>query len=91
VIAPGFRVSAVVHAPWGGHPSPVPGHYHRDHQAFIDYRHASRTPEGFSEWRRHWVDEVSNPADYARRLGPERQAALRLGRHALAEAVDYGT
>jgi glutaconate CoA-transferase subunit A len=91
VIAPGFRVSAVVHAPWGGHPSPVPGHYHRDHQAFIDYRHASRTPEGFSEWRRHWVDGVSNPADYARRLGPERQAALRLGRHALAEAVDYGT
>ncbi|MDO8941976.1 MAG: CoA-transferase, partial [Desulfobacterales bacterium] len=38
VITPGFRVSAVCHAPWGGHPSPVPGFYNRDHQAFIDYR-----------------------------------------------------
>src|SRR3990172_5211092 len=32
VFTPGFRVSAVAHAPWGAHPSPVPGHYNRDHQ-----------------------------------------------------------
>ena len=26
VFTPGFRVSAVVHAPWGAHPSPAPGY-----------------------------------------------------------------
>lgn len=90
VVTPGFRVSAVVHAPFGGHPSPVPGHYNRDHQAFLDYREASRTPEGFAAWRRAWVDGVAGPPDYVRRLGPERIAALRLGRRAPAAEVDYG-
>ncbi len=48
VIIPAFRVSAVCHAPWGAHPSPVPGFYNRDHQAFIDYRDGSKTPEAFA-------------------------------------------
>ncbi len=34
VVIPGFRVCAVVHAPWGGHPSPVPGCYNRDHLVY---------------------------------------------------------
>jgi glutaconate CoA-transferase subunit A len=90
VVIPGFRVSAVVHAPWGGHPSPVPGHYNRDHQAFIDYRNASRTPDGFREWQREWVDGIGNAEGYRQRVGPQRLEALRLGRHAFAAAVDYG-
>jgi glutaconate CoA-transferase, subunit A len=90
VVTPGFRVSAVVHAPWGGHPSPVPGHYNRDHQAFIDYHNDSKTPEGFAGWRRRWVDGVRCSADYAQRLGRERMESLRLKQHGYAEAVDYG-
>jgi glutaconate CoA-transferase subunit A len=90
VITPGFRVSAVVHVPWGGHPSPVPGFYNRDHHAFIEYRDRSRTVEAFSEWRRQWVDAVHTRRDYLDRLGRERMEALRLKHHLYSEPVDYG-
>lgn len=90
VITPGFRVSAVVHAPWGGHPSPVPGYYNRDHQAFIDYRNSSLTPEAFEDWRRGWVDPIRSSAGYMKLLGEERMDALKLKHHLYSEPVDYG-
>ena len=90
VITPGFRVSAVVHAPWGGHPSPVPGYYNRDHQAFIEYQQNSKTPAAFAAWQARWVDGVHTSADYLALLGEERAAGLRLKEHAWSETVDYG-
>jgi glutaconate CoA-transferase subunit A len=90
VVTPGFRVSAVVHVPWGGHPSPVPGHYNRDHQAFIDYRDQSQTVEAFADWRRRWIDAVRTREDYFDLLGTERMNSLRLTHHVYSEPVDYG-
>ena len=90
VFTPGFRVSAVVHVPWGGHPSPVPGFYNRDHQAFIDYRRASQTPEQFAKWRKIWVDDLADRRSYLERLGEKRLARLQLKHHLLSEPVDYG-
>ncbi len=90
VITPGFRVSAVVHAPWGGHPSPVPGHYNRDHQAFIDYSEESKTVTAFARWLQRWVNDVRTPEDYRNLLGRERMEALRLKNHLCSEPVDYG-
>ena len=62
VILPGFRVSAVVHVPWGAHPSPVPGHYNRDHGMFLSYQRESKTPEAFAAWQASWVDGVRDRA-----------------------------
>lgn len=90
VIVPGLRVSAVSHAPWGAHPSPVPGHYNRDHQAFLDYRDQSRSLEAFALWRKRWVDDVAQPEEYPALLGEKRMRALRLQHHAFSEPVDYG-
>jgi glutaconate CoA-transferase subunit A len=90
VIIPAFRVSAVCHVPWGAHPSPVPGFYNRDHQAFIDYRDGSKTPEAFAAWRNYWVDPVRRPEDYMRLLGQKRMEALKLKKHLYSEPVDYG-
>ena len=90
VITPGFRVSAVVHSPWGGHPSPVPGYYNRDHQAFIDYRNESKTAQMFADWQNRWVDGIHNPEAYQDLLGPERMAGLAIKKHAWSEPVDYG-
>src|SRR3990172_8445613 len=90
VILPGFRVSAVVHVPWGAHPSPVPGHYNRDHGMFLSYQRESKTPEAFAAWQASWVDGVRDRAEYLARLGQERTASLALKHHALSEAVDYG-
>ena len=90
VLIPGFRVNAVVHAPWGAHPSPVPGYYNRDHQAFIEYRRASRTPRYFKTWKSRWVDSIDSGADYVKLLGGERLEALGITHHARSETVDYG-
>jgi glutaconate CoA-transferase subunit A len=90
VVTPGFRVAAVVHAPWGAHPSPVPGHYNRDHRAFLEYRDASRTEEAFRLWLKKWVDAVRMPADYQRLLGKDRLRELALKQHLFSEPVDYG-
>jgi glutaconate CoA-transferase subunit A len=90
VVVPGLRVSAVSHVPWGAHPAPVPGHYNRDHQAFLDYRDQSRSPEVFARWRKRWVDGVAQPEDYLGLLGEERMRALRLQHRGFSEPVDYG-
>lgn len=90
VITPGFRVSAVVHTPWGAHPSPAPGYYNRDHQAFADYRQASVTPAAFADWQARWVDGVRSSSDYLSLLGQERVASLALKKHELSAVVDYG-
>jgi glutaconate CoA-transferase subunit A len=90
VITLGFRVNAVVHAPWGAHPSPVPGYYNRDHQAFIDYQQTSQTPSAFAAWQARWVDAVRSSADYIALLGEDTMSRLKLRVHALSEVADYG-
>ncbi len=90
VVTPGFLVSAVVHAPWGAHPSPVPGYYNRDHQAFIDYRTDSKTTEIFTRWLKRWVENSHTQKDYLQLLGAERLAQLGLKHRALSEPADYG-
>ncbi|OQX27816.1 MAG: 3-oxoadipate CoA-transferase [Desulfobacteraceae bacterium IS3] len=90
VVTPGFRVSAVVHAPWGGHPAPVPGYYNRDHEAFIQYRNASKTEKSFAAWKARRIDGVHNHHEYLALLGKERVDGLALKHHVFSEAADYG-
>ena len=90
VVVPGICVDAVVHYPWGGHPSPVPGHYNRDDQAFLDYREASKTPDEFAAWRKRWVDGVAGHTDYLQRLGSDRIEALKIKEHLNSAPADFG-
>ena len=90
IIIPGFRVSAVVHVPWGAHPSPVPGHYNRDHEMYLSYQRESQTPEKFVDWQARWVDGIQNRNDYLDLLGQERMASLALKHHVRPEVVEYG-
>jgi glutaconate CoA-transferase subunit A len=90
VIIPAFRVSAVCHVPWGAHPSPVPGFYNRDHQAFIDYRDGSKTPEAFARWQERWVGAPKSREDYLKLLGAERRSELALRNHLFSAPADYG-
>lgn len=61
---PGFLVDAVVVEPGAAHPSPVEGYRERDHAAFEAYHRATRTFEGFTAWRRDWIDDVPDRAAY---------------------------
>ena len=90
VLAPSFKVCAVVHAPGGAHPSPVQGFYNRDHEFYHEYHRATRTLEGNREWLEQWVMGVKDRAEYLEKLGAERWRALQLREHRYAAPVDYG-
>jgi glutaconate CoA-transferase subunit A len=90
VLVPPFKVQAVVHEPYGAHPSPVQGYYDRDHDLFHQYHGESRTAEGFAAWARKWILELPDRAAYLDRLGEERLAGLAVKTHRWAAPVDYG-
>ncbi len=90
IIAPAFKVLAVVHEPGGAHPAPVQGYYNRDHASFHEYHQQTRTPEGFEQWLSEWVRGVADRQDYLARLGAERWQELAVKTHHYAAPVDYG-
>jgi glutaconate CoA-transferase subunit A len=90
VLLPSSKVVAVVHEPWGAHPSPVQGFYGRDHEFHRAYHDASRTAEGFQGWLKSWVLGIGVRAAYLARLGDERLKALKPSRRLMAAQVDYG-
>ncbi len=90
VLFPGFMVSAVVHAPFGGHPSPVPGFYNRDHDFFLEYRENSKTVNVYRNWLEKWIYSVKDRNEYCGLIGKKRIDALKLSKHVESEVVDYG-
>lgn len=64
-VVPGFRVAAVVHMPYGAHPSGFVGHYDFDY-AFMTaaLNRGLRSHEGFAAFRDEWVDGVADRAEY---------------------------
>jgi glutaconate CoA-transferase subunit A len=90
VLAPPFKVAAVVPEPFGAYPSPVQGHYARDHDFFHRYHDESRTPEGNRQWLAEWVLGVGDWTGFLARVGSERLDELRVKQPRLSEPVDYG-
>jgi len=90
ILIPSFKVGAVVQEPWSAHPSPMPGFYNRDHQAFLEYQQASKTAQGFLGWRNRWVDGVTCRADYIEVLGEDRRRDLIITHSAPSVPVEFG-
>ncbi|GAC1359880.1 MAG: CoA transferase subunit A [Ktedonobacteraceae bacterium] len=90
VLGPSFKVRAVVHEPFGAHPSMVQGYYNRDHAFFHAYHEQTRTVEGFQAWLDTWVHQVPTRAEYLKKLGEERVKHLAIKEHRYAAPVDYG-
>jgi glutaconate CoA-transferase subunit A len=89
-LIPGILVAAVVHEPWGAHPSPVQGYYGRDHRFFTEYHDRTRRLEDCESWLREWVYEVPGRQQYMDRLGADRRAALEVREHAPSAPADFG-
>ena len=89
-LIPGFLVSAVVHEPWGAHPSPVQGYYGRDHAFFAEYHEKSRKQEDFERWLEDWVLKIPSRAQYMMKLGSSRIADLKVREHAFTAPADFG-
>ena len=88
-LIPGFMVSAVVHEPWGAHPSAAQGYYDRDNDYYIDYERQTRSLEDFEGFMEEWVFGVRDRKEYVSRLGRKRVSKLRPGRY-MSLPVDYG-
>ena len=90
VLGPSFKVRAVVHEPWGAHPSAVQGSSNRDHAFYHEYHQRTRSVESFQAWLDEWVLDIPDRATYLAKLGEERIRSLEVKEHRYAAPVDYG-
>jgi glutaconate CoA-transferase subunit A len=86
ILFPETKVAAVVHEPGGAHPSPVQGHFKRDHSFFRDYATESRTAEGFLAWLERWVLGMPDRATY---LGQIDVESLRVKGSAMSAPTNF--
>lgn len=68
----GTCVTAVVKVPFGAHPSPLVGYYHRDDAYFLDYHARSKTPQEFEKWLAEWVSHLPDRAQYLSKIKIEK-------------------
>ncbi len=88
-LIPGLIVDAVVHEPYGSHPSYVQGYYDRDNSFYLGWDKVSRDQEQTEAWLDEWVYGVKDRAEYVQKLGQETLDRIKPG-PAPASPVDYG-
>lgn len=88
-IIPGCIVSAVVHAPWGCHPSHVQGYYDRDNAFYMMWDRVSADAAQVRDYLDRYVYGVADLAGYVRAVGEEYLATLRSAPR-LSTPVNYG-
>jgi glutaconate CoA-transferase subunit A len=87
-LIPGLIVDAVVHEPFGCHPSYAQGFYDRDNDFYVSWRDISQNESRFNSYLDEWVFGVTDRAEYVARLG---DAFSRLkAKPAFCEGVNYG-
>ncbi|MCA9939762.1 MAG: CoA transferase subunit A [Anaerolineales bacterium] len=88
-LIPGLIVDAVVHEPYGAHPSYVQGYYDRDNQLYLEWDSISRDQAGTEAWLQEWVYDLPDRAAYLAKLGQSRLDSLAPG-DLYAAPVNYG-
>lgn len=88
-LIPGLVVDAVVHEPFGAHPSYVQGYYDRDNTFYLAWDKISRDQQATEAWLKEWVYDLPDRSTYLEKLGQERLDSLNAG-NMWAEAVNYG-
>jgi glutaconate CoA-transferase subunit A len=87
-LIPGMIVSAVVHEPFGCHPSYAQGFYDRDNDFYVRWREISQNEALFDRYLEEWVYGVRDRAEYVRRMGADIDR-LKAGSN-YCEPVNYG-
>ena len=88
-LIPGLIVDAVVHEPYGAHPSYVQGYYDRDNAFYLSWEKVSRDQPATEAWLQEWVFDVADREAYIAKMGLE--TLDRLSIEAMeSEPVNYG-
>lgn len=88
-LIPGLIVNAVVHEPYGAHPSYAQGYYDRDNQFYLEWEEISREQASTEAWLQEWVYDLPDRAAYLQKLGQARLDNLAPG-DLFADPVNYG-
>lgn len=75
-VIPGLIVDAVVHLPYGAHPSYAYGLYDRDNPFYQAWDAISAEPSRLADWLEAWVFGVKDRGEYWEKLGPDVHARL---------------
>lgn len=91
---PGIVVDAVVHLPYGAHPSQVYDCYDYDKQFYLDYDKAGKNDESFRAFLKEWVYDVGDHWGYLDKLGASRLLNLKcvpgIGYHVDTDTIVKG-
>jgi glutaconate CoA-transferase subunit A len=88
-LIPGLIVHAVVHEPYGAHPSYVQGYYDRDNESYLAWDKLSQDHAAVTVWLDEWVYGLENHRAYVRKIGQAHLDKLK-PEALLAPSVDYG-
>lgn len=88
-LIPGLIVDAVVHEPYGAHPSYVQGYYDRDNDFYLRWDEISRDEAATRAWLEEWVYGVRDRAEYVEKMGQETWERLKPAQ-AWSRPVNYG-
>lgn len=88
-VIPSLVVDAVVHEPYGAHPSYVQGYYDRDNDFYLRWDEISRDEAATRRWLEEWVYDVQDRAQYVAKTDLKTWKRLQPG-DAWAEPVNYG-
>ena len=88
-VIPDLIVDAVVHEPFGAHPSYVQGYYDRDNTFYLGWYDISKDQASTEDWLDEWVYGVRNRAEYVEKLGSDTLSRLQPG-DAWSDRVNYG-
>lgn len=88
-LIPGLIVDAVVHEPYGAHPSYVQGYYDRDNESYLAWDKLSQDHAAVEAWLDEWVYGLPNHSAYVKKLGQSHLERLK-PEPWLAPSVDYG-
>ncbi len=87
-VIPGMIVHAVVHEPWGAHPSYAQGYYDRDNDFYVAWEGISRDREKLQRYLDDFVYGVPDRAAYlAKHAGLTRRLAAK---QRVTTGVNYG-
>ncbi len=88
-IVSAHKVDAVIHEPWGGHPSNMQGFYYTDLEYTFNYAKETKTIEDWESWLEKWITGVNDRKEYLNVLGEEKIKFLK-AKSIIQGAVDYG-
>lgn len=87
-LIPGLIVDAVVHEPFGCHPSYAQGYYDRDNDFYVAWREISQDVTKFNAYLDEWIYGVRDRAEYIERMGASLDRLKAHDRY--CEPVNYG-